>query len=114
MPCHAMLCCCYVHADCLHAEDVSTFVNPGDVTETSSFDAGYTLIQKNTTRVCLAYVDPACVAQKGVDACVIPLVDQILAAESGAGDRQGSIAKIAAPVVVAGACRAVLCSAYVP
>eukprot|EP00878_Enallax_costatus_P030827 GHUV01033623.1.p1 GENE.GHUV01033623.1~~GHUV01033623.1.p1 ORF type:complete len:468 (+),score=80.15 GHUV01033623.1:742-2145(+) len=91
-----------MYPDALHAEDVSTFVNPGDVTETRNFDAGYTLIQKNTTRVCLAYVDPACVSQRGVDACVIAMVDEILAAESGSGDRTRSIAKVVAPVVIAG------------
>lgn len=80
--------------------DVSTFVNPGDVTETRSFDAGYTLVQINTTRVCLAYVSDACVAQSGVDACVIAVVDQILAQQDGAG--RPPIAAIVAPVVIAG------------
>lgn len=101
----------FARADSLHADDVSTFAIPGDLSETHSIDAGYTLLQQNVTRVCLAYADPACVAQRGGDACVIALVDQILASESSGGGGH-PLATIVAPVAIAGGNRAIGSSAY--
>lgn len=56
-------------AEAIRGIDVTYFVGPVDVPDTTYY-AGYTMTQLNTTRVCETYVSDECVAKKGAEACV--------------------------------------------
>lgn len=58
-----------VPADAIHAIDLRYFVGPVDVPDTTYY-AGYSMLQMNTTRICETYVSDECVAKRGADVCV--------------------------------------------
>lgn len=65
---HGALCvfCC---AEAIRGVDVTYFVGPVDVPDTTYY-VGYTMTQLNTTRICETYVSDECVAKRGAEACV--------------------------------------------
>jgi hypothetical protein len=66
-------------AEAIRGIDVTYFVGPVDVPDTTYY-AGYSMTQLNTTRVCETYVSDECVAKKGAGACVEEQVRGLFAA----------------------------------
>jgi hypothetical protein len=63
------VCCRVCVAESIRALDLQYFVGPVDVPDTTYF-AGYSMRQVNSTRVCETYVSDECVAKKGAEVCV--------------------------------------------
>lgn len=102
----------HMYPDSVHAVDVAVFVSPGDV-EDAAYYAGYSVVQRNVTRICESYVPASCNEQ-----CLQQTVDSILAAQAGsaaAGRSSGSVLAIVVPAVVvpAGAWRRMCAAAAV-
>eukprot|EP00775_Hariotina_reticulata_P006085 gene6085-6325_t len=92
-----------LYKECLYAKNVSTIVTPGDNSDATLDFSGYLLTQVNVTRLCENYVDPACSASRGADACVVETVDRLLEAEAAAQHASGpGLAAIVAPAIVGG------------
>ncbi|KAF8061383.1 roco8 [Scenedesmus sp. PABB004] len=90
--------------DSLYLNDYSTD-DPRRIQEGRGPMGGYGVRNTNTTRLCRAHVDDACLLRKSSDACVNDLVDAVLAADaqgggSGGGAGRGGVAAIAAGVAV--------------
>lgn len=60
-------------AESIRAIDLRYFVGPVDVPDTTYF-AGYSMRQTNSTRICETYVSDECVAKKGAEVCVVKQV----------------------------------------
>lgn len=60
-------------AESIRGRDLRYFVGPVDVPDTTYF-AGYSMHQTNSTRICETYVSDECVAKKGAEVCVVKQV----------------------------------------
>lgn len=96
-----------VFEDSIRALDLRYFVGPVDVPDTTYF-AGYSMRQVNSTRVCETYVSDECVAKKGAEVCVDEQIDILTAPRSTEQQQQqqqpsgSNLAAIVAPSVIGG------------
>ncbi|KIY94999.1 hypothetical protein MNEG_12963 [Monoraphidium neglectum] len=73
----------------LHYDDVAVAVATPANELTSAQLAGYTLVLRNVTRLCLSYVTPECVQQQGDDECLAQGLEDYIAALRSNESKQG-------------------------
>lgn len=90
-----------VYPKSIHMIDFASFIGPSDVGEFQMY-AGYDLVHRNVTRVCLSYIPDECLLTNTPDVCLNQAIDAYLAQESGPPSGRVNLAAVIAGPVIAG------------
>lgn len=98
-----------VYSQSIRSLDFAYFVGPSDVEEFQMY-AGYYLVHRNVTRVCVSYIPEDCLLTSTADACLNQAIQSHLDQEAGlVAGKVNLAAVIAGPVVSGMACVLLLC-----